>query len=157
MATPNLAYGASACYGACMPLVSTTRLRVRAWRYLPAFVVGTFRSALQAKASSGSRAVSILSDSNFTFWTRTVWNDEAALRSFMLSGAHKKVMPRLLEWCDEAAVVHWLQESQEPPPWQEAHRRMQNEGRRSKVNHPSEAQERFEIPQPRTTAELNLK
>src|SRR6266851_3375888 len=118
---------------------------------------GGFRSALQAKASSGSRAVSILSDSNFTFWTRTVWNDEAALRSFMLSGAHKKVMPRLLEWCDEAAVVHWLQESQEPPPWQEAHRRMQKEGRRSKVNHPSEAQERFEIPQPRTTAELRLK
>src|SRR5712691_6765455 len=98
--------------GARMPLVSITRLRVRAWRYLPAFVVGTFRSALQAKASSGSRAVSILSDSNFTFWTRTVWNDEAALRSFMLSGAHKKVMPRLLECCDEAAVVHWLQESQ---------------------------------------------
>ena len=140
-----------------MPLVSITRLRVRAWRYLPAFVVGTFRSALQARASSGSLAVSILSDSNFAFWTRTVWNDEKALRSFMLSGAHKKVMPRLLEWCDEAAVVRWLQESRDPPPWPEAHRRMQNEGRRSKVDHPSEAQERFEIPQPRTTVALKLK
>jgi hypothetical protein len=34
---------------------------------------------------------------------------------------------------------------------------MQTEGRRSKVNHPSEAQQRFEIPVPRTTAELKLK
>ncbi len=140
-----------------MPLVSITRLRVRAWRYLPAFVVGTFRSALEARPSSGSLAVSILNDSNLAFWTRTVWNDEAALRSFMLSGAHKKVMPRLLEWCDEAAVVRWLQESPEPPAWPEAHRRMQNEGRRSKVDHPSEAQVRFEIPRPRTTVALKLK
>lgn len=140
-----------------MPLVSVTRLRVRAWRYLPAFVVGTFRSALAARASSGSLAVSILSDSNFAFWTRTVWNDEATLRSFILAGAHKRVMPRLLEWCDEAAVVRWVQESREPPPWPEAHRRLAQEGRRSKVDHPSAAQERFEFPSPRTTAELKLK
>jgi hypothetical protein len=67
----------------------------------------------------------------------------------MISGAHRRVMPRLLEWCDEASVAHWLQDSPEPPLWDEAHRRMQGEGRRSKVNNPSEAQQRFEIPPPR--------
>jgi hypothetical protein len=58
-------------------------------------------------------------------------------------------MRRLPEWCDEASVAHWLQDSAEPPDWPTIHRRMQREGRRSKVKHPSPAQERFEIVPPR--------
>jgi hypothetical protein len=84
-----------------------------------------------------------------TFWTCSVWQDEAAMRAFMVSGAHRKVMPRLLDWCDEASVAHWQQNSAEPPSWQQVHRRMQSEGRRSKVKHPSPAHERFEIAPPR--------
>jgi hypothetical protein len=140
-----------------MPFVSITRLRVRSWRYLPAFLFQALRAARQAKAASGSLAVSILRDADLAFWTRTVWIEEAAMRSFMVSGAHRSVMPRLLEWCDEASVVHWVQDAPEPPSWPESHRCMQQVGRRSKVNHPSEAQRRFEIPEPRRTAELKFK
>jgi hypothetical protein len=140
-----------------MPFVSITRLRVRSFRYLPVFLIGAFRSARQAKNAAGNLAVSLLSDSNFTFWTRTLWNDERSMRAFMLVGAHRRIMPRLLQWCDEAAVAHWLQESPEAPSWQEAYRRLQQEGRASKVDHPSSAQSRFEIPPPKTTRELNLK
>jgi hypothetical protein len=140
-----------------MPLASITRLRVRAVRYLPIFSFNALRAARQAKAASGNLAVSLLADANFAFWTRTLWQDEAAMRAFMVSGAHRKMMPRLLEWCDEASVAHWTQDSREIPSWLEAHRRMRAEGRRSKVNHPSDAQQRFEIPVPRTTAELKLK
>jgi hypothetical protein len=140
-----------------MPFVSITRLRVRSWRYLPAFLFQALRAARQAKAASGSLAVSVLRDADLAFWTRTVWIEEAAMRSFMVSGTHRRVMPRLLEWCDEASVVHWVQDSPEPPSWPESHRRMQQEGRRSKVNHPSEAQRRFEIPAPRRTAELKFR
>jgi Domain of unknown function (DUF3291) len=140
-----------------MPLVSITRLRVRAFRYLPAFLVNAFHSARQAKLASGNLAITILSDSNFAFWNRTVWDNEASMRTFLLSRAHGRVMPRLLEWCDEASVVHWMHKTNEVPTWREAHRRMQTDGRRSKVNHPSEAQERFDFPQPRITAELRFK
>jgi hypothetical protein len=140
-----------------MPFVSITRLRVRSFRYLPVFLIGAFRSARQAKNAPGNLAVSLLSDSNFTFWTRTLWSDELSMRAFMLAGAHHSIMPRLLQWCDEAAVAHWLQESPEPPSWQEVYRRLQREGRASKVDHPSAAQQCFEIPPPKTTRELNLK
>lgn len=140
-----------------MPLVSITRLRVRSLRYLPAFLINAFRSAQQAKAAPGSLAVSVLSDARFTFWTRTVWNDEHSMRAFMIVGVHRRVMPRLLQWCDEASVAHWLQDSLEPPSWQEVHRRLQTEGRRSKVNNPSDAQLRFEISPPKTTRELKFK
>src|SRR5262249_36436480 len=100
-----------------MPLVSITRLRVRRWRYLPLFLLYALASTHQARRAFGSLAVSLLNDSGFAFWTRTVWTDEAAMRAFMLSGAHRRVMPRLLDWCDEASVVHWAQDAAEPPPW----------------------------------------
>jgi len=140
-----------------MPFVSITRLRVRSFRYLPVFLIGAFRSARQAKNAPGNLAVSLLSDSNFTFWTRTLWNDERSMRAFMLVGAHRSIMPRILQWCDEAAVAHWLQDSLEPPSWQDMHRRLQQEGRASKVDYPSAAQSRFEVPPPKTTRELRLK
>jgi heme-degrading monooxygenase HmoA len=140
-----------------MPLVSITRLRVRSFRYLPAFLLGSLRSAREAKNASGNLAVSVLSDSRLTFWTRTLWTDERAMRAFMLLPAHRAVMPKLLQWCDEAAVTHWLQDSSEPPSWHEVHRRLQQEGRTSKVDHPSAAQQRFEIPLPNTSRQLTLK
>jgi hypothetical protein len=134
-----------------MAFVSITRLRVRAWRYLPAFLIQSFRSARQAKRTAGNIAASVMRDANGAFWTRTVWGDEAAMRSFMRSGAHRRVMPRLVQWCDEAAVTHWVQDATAPPSWQEAHQRLQQAGRRSRVAHPSEAHRRFEIQPPRIT------
>jgi hypothetical protein len=139
-----------------MPLVSITRLRVRSFRYLPVFAIEAFRSARQAKNAPGNLAVSLLNDSHLTFWTRTLWKDEAAMRAFMIAGAHRHVMPHLLQ-CDEAAVVHWVQDSPEPPSWQEAYRRLQQEGRASRVNYPSVAQTAFEVPPPNTSRELKLK
>ncbi|MFZ0149449.1 MAG: DUF3291 domain-containing protein [Xanthobacteraceae bacterium] len=143
-----------------MPLVSITRLRVRSLRFLPAFLLGSLRSARAAKKASGNLAVSLLSDAHLAFWTRTLWTDEHSMRAFMLAPAHRAVMPKLLQWCDEAAVTHWLQElpePPEPPSWQEVYRRLQQEGRTSRVDYPSEAQLRFEIPPPKTTRQLTLK
>ena len=131
-----------------MPLVSITRLRVRSWRYLLPFLFYAMRSSRQAKVAEGNLAVSLLRDAHNVYWTRSVWTTEEAMKSFMLTGSHRQVMSHLLEWCDEAAVVHWTQESNREPDWQEAHRRIQQDGRRSKVNHPSRAQENYEIPKP---------
>jgi hypothetical protein len=109
----------------------------------------SLRSSRQAKAAPGNLRAAVLNDANLVFWTCTVWQDEAAMRSFMMSGAHRKAMPHLLDWCDEASVAHWQQETAELPAWPEVYRRLQKEGRRSRVRHPTEAQQRFEIPAPR--------
>ena len=71
------------------------------------------------------------------------------MKKFMTSGSHMKAMRKLAEWCDEAAVVHWTQESAELPTWQEAYLRLKNEGRRSKVNHPSAGHRTYEFPEPK--------
>ena len=140
-----------------MPLVSLTRLRVRSWAHLPAFVVATVRAALQARRAEGNLAVRLLRDAHNTFWTCTLWSDEAAMKAFMLSGAHRTIMPRLLEWCNEAAVARWTQTSAEVPAWQECHERMQRDGRPSKVNHPSEAHRRFAIAAPQVARRSELR
>jgi hypothetical protein len=78
------------------------------------------------------------------FWTRTVWRDMPAMRAFMLSGAHKRAMPKLLNWCSEASMVHWESGTGTLPTWGEAEVRLRAEGRTSRVRHPSEAQARGE-------------
>jgi hypothetical protein len=67
----------------------------------------------------------------------TTWDCQADMQRFMISGAHKAAMPRLLNWCDEAAVAHWEQTHKDLPSWPEADQRMRSQGRASKVRNPS--------------------
>jgi hypothetical protein len=142
-----------------MPLISITRLRVRSWAYLPMFAVQTLRSAFQAARSDGNLAMNLLRERRNTFWTCTSWESEGAMKAFMHAKPHGPTMRRLLEWCDEAALVHWTQEGTELPSWEDAHRRIQKDGRRSKVNHPSPDHEAYTIAAPvaRRTGMLRFK
>jgi hypothetical protein len=142
-----------------MAFISVTRLRVRSWLYLPGFIFSSIRIGKQAKSAPGNLAVKILQDRRNTFWTCTGWESETAMKAFMRGAPHGPTMRKLLEWCDEAALVHWIQDSPDLPSWTEAHRRMQQSGRPSKVNHPSEAHRRFEIAPPPANpkSELRLK
>jgi hypothetical protein len=132
-----------------MALVSVTRLRVRSARYLLAFLWKALKTARQAQRTSGFLGGKLLRESNGAFWTMTAWEDGAAMNVFRTQGAHGGVMAKLLDWCDEAALVHWTQLTDALPSWQEAHYRMMKEGRPSKVKHPSPAQVAYEIPEPR--------
>lgn len=133
-------------------LISVTRLRIRSWLYFPSFALHANRSAKQAAAAPGNLSVHLLRDRKNTYWTMTAWADEAAMKTFMSAGAHGAVMRKLLDWCDEAALVHWTQESAELPDWIDAHRRLQQEGRRSKVRHPSANHTAFLFPPPAVAA-----
>jgi len=88
-------------------------------------------------------------DKKLTFWTLTLWLDEADMRAYRNADEHKKAMPKLQYWCDEASIVHWHQEDAGFPSWTEAHQRMQKEGRLSKVRSPSKDHSAFIIPAPR--------
>jgi len=142
-----------------MPVVSITRLRVRSWLFAPAFLFTALRISAQARNAEGSLAVKIFRDGRNTFWTSTCWDSEASMRAFMIAKPHGPAMHKLLEWCDEAALVRWTQESADLPSWTEAHERMLREGRRSKVNHPSEAHKAFRMdaPGPSAKGEMRLK
>jgi len=130
-------------------IISVTRLRLRSLRFLLPFIVYSFRSMRQVKRSPGNIAADAMRDQHGGFWTRSVWRDVESMRAFMTSGAHRQAMPKLLDWCDEAALVHWEQDTAALPEWDEAHRRLVTQGRRYKVRYPSPAHERLDVPVPR--------
>ena len=132
-----------------MAFISVTRLRIRSVRFLPHFLWLTILSLRQARRSSGHIHSTGLRDANMTFWTLSAWDNEASMRAFMLAGAHRRAMPKLLHWCDEASIAHWNEESTELPGWREAHARMVADGRLSKVNHPSPQQLAKKIAEPK--------
>lgn len=125
-----------------MPLAAITRLRVRHWRFLPPFVVITFRSLRQVRHAEGCLASDVRAKAGSVFWTRSLWRDAEAMRAYMTAGAHRVAMLKLQHWCDEASLVHW--EGDMLPEWSEAETRLRSAGRLSRVRHPSPAQARGE-------------
>src|SRR5687767_11536539 len=120
-----------------MPVLSATRVRVRSFRYYPWFMVQTARIVLQARSAPGNLAVRFLRDRSKVFWTLTSWASEGDLKRFLGSGAHRSAMPRLHDWCNEAAWVRWNDVNAEPPAWQDTHLRLQRDGTRTRVLYPS--------------------
>ena len=131
--------------------ISVTRLRIRSVRFLPPFVVRTLRSLKQVKQAVGFQNGALLADRSWTFWTMTAWDTHESMRRYMTSGHHREVMPRLLDWCDEASVVHWEQPDASIPSWTEADKRMREMGRISKVRNPSPQHATLTYRAPRVT------
>lgn len=121
-----------------MARVSITRLRLRKAIYLIPFIWYARRSQVQARRADGCFGAKVRRHRD-AFWTLTCWHDQAAMRAFMLSGAHRAVMPKLVTWCDEASLAHWVQDGNDLPPWSEGERRLAESGRTSLVAHPSPA------------------
>jgi hypothetical protein len=123
-----------------MPFVSITRLRVRSWRYLPQFLWHAFASQRQLKRSEGFMRGMLSNSPDRVFWPASVWTDDAAMKRFRDTAAHKAAMPKLLDFCDEASVAHWTQDTDQVPDPDAMLERMQSIGRLSKVRNPSPGQ-----------------
>ena len=120
-----------------MNFVSVTRLRLRHWRYLPAFLWHASGSLRQARRAPGQLHTYVARQHGLVFWTITVWRAEDAMRHFRNQGAHQAAMPKLARWCDEATYVHWLQPGDAAPGLPEAGARLLRDGVVSRVQHPS--------------------
>ena len=120
-----------------MALISLTRLRLRSPVYLPLFFWHVWESTRQAQRAPGFVAGALARDPDGAFWTLTAWTDEASMRAYRNTAAHKRAMPKLMDWCDEAAVAHWEQEQGSLPNDAEALAWMSKLERASKVHAPS--------------------
>lgn len=125
--------------------------RVRLTNIIVRSTPQTMRSLRQVRQAPGFQVGALLADRSWTFWTMTAWDSQESMRAYMISGAHKRAMPHLLHWCDEASVAHWTQAETGLPSWTEADRRMRESGRTSKVLHPSPQHAGLQYRAPRTT------
>ena len=110
-------------------VVSVTRFRLRSLRLLPLFLLHANRTIAQVRRADGFVAGAVQRDADLAFWTMTVWRDERAMRAYGASGAHRKAIPHLADWADEASVARWRQPGDDLPEWPEAVRRLRDEGR----------------------------
>jgi hypothetical protein len=114
------------------------------------------RTRQQVTKASGFLRGALLADADWAFWTMTAWDCQESMRQYMLNGSHKKAMPRLIEWCDQASVAHWAQASQNLPSWIEAAERMRATGRPSKVRHPDVHHADLSFKAPRTAGAASI-
>jgi hypothetical protein len=105
----------------------------------------------QVRRARGYQGGALLQDRRWTFWTMTAWDSQDSMRAYMTNGAHRTAMPHLVNWCDEASVVHWDQDDDRLPSWQDADRRMCESGRPSKIRHPSPQHDAMSFAPPRVT------
>lgn len=131
-----------------MTFISVTRLHLRSPLYFPLFLWNVWLSTRQIVNTSGFLGGKLVTDANQGYWTMTAWEEQAAMKFYRNSGAHRSVMPRLQDWCDEACLVHWQQTDSSLPDWEEAHRRLVADGFLTKLSHPSSAHLQRDIPQP---------
>ena len=141
---------------AATSLVSVTRFRLRSVRFMPLFMVHANRTIAQIRKSDGFLAGAVQRDADQAFWTLTVWRDEQAMRAFGASGAHRKAMPHLAEWADEASVVHWTQSGADLPDWPQAARRLLEDGRTSPLRHAALSRAAGGFGEPRMTYGMRL-
>jgi hypothetical protein len=126
--------------------VSVTRLHVRNIRFLVPFAWWTLRSHRQTKGAAGfvGGALSIMRDGSF--WTTTVWESAGHTRAFRNAEPHASAMRRIRNWCDEAAYARYMATARGLPSWEEAHRRLIDTPRFTRVDHPSEMQSAKHLP-----------
>ena len=96
--------------------VSVTGLRPKGPRQLLPFWWHTACSLLQARRASGNLAVRIRPVKG-VYHTLTVWTDEAAMRAFLVSGAHRRAM-QAVRSIGTARTLGFLAER--VPDWDEA-------------------------------------
>ena len=139
-----------------MSLVSVTRFRLRSIRFAPFFVLHANRTIAQIRKADGFVAGAVQRDAALAFWTLTVWRDQHAMRAYGASGAHRKAVPHLADWADEASVGHWTQPGSGLPEWPEAVRRLRDEGRPLTLRHPVPNHSEQSFAEPRTINGMRL-
>jgi heme-degrading monooxygenase HmoA len=123
-----------------MPFISITRLRVKSIFHLIPFMRANEAAAKQLVKTPGFLGGKELIDKGLTFWTLTMWADDANMKTFRNSNAHQQAMQKLPFWCSEASYNHWTQEDFVLPGWTVASTRLIMEGKLTKVRNPSPAQ-----------------
>jgi quinol monooxygenase YgiN len=131
-----------------MPIIVVTRLRLRDPALFDVFFTSAVAVTEQAESSGGNLGADVLADANNVFWTRTAWQDRAAMDAFVGTEPHLGTMAKLDEWCDEATFIDWEQGSADPPDWQTSFRRLVADGQVAELTRATDAHGTRAFPPP---------
>ena len=73
-------------------MLVVTEARVRSWWVLPRFVWHSVSAVRQAETLPGCLGTRVFLGGPLLWYTATVWREEADMRDFVRSGAHRRAM-----------------------------------------------------------------
>ena len=127
-----------------MTYLSVTRFRLRSGHLvgLALFFWHTLRSSRQAEQSPGFLGGKMFVAKGHTYWTLTLWQDEASMKAYRGKGNHRAAlrgMKVLDRFCKEAATFGRLQSGFELPDLDEVLEELNSSGRFLDLSRPSAA------------------
>ena len=105
--------------------VSITGLRLRGRRHLVRFWWHAVRSMAQARRAPGNLRAETRTIQGIHH-TLSVWTDERAMRTFLISGAHRDAM-KVFHAIATGRTLAFT--TDQPPDWETSHRRWLSEAR----------------------------
>jgi hypothetical protein len=116
-----------------MPILALTRLKLKSARLLPKFVIENEAAVKQLRVAKGFIAGKTLAEPNLGMWTTTLWDNEENMRAYYISGAHKDLMPKLVDYACEAVTTHIDYPHNDLPSWAFSHEQLTTKGRFSTI------------------------
>jgi quinol monooxygenase YgiN len=103
-------------------LVMASRLPLHSYATLPRFLRMAFAVARQLEHSEGLIGYSLLAQpTKKTFWTLSAWTNQQALRAFVRTMPHMKIMKALQPYMEPTRFTTWQAlGSMLPVPWTDA-------------------------------------
>lgn len=104
-------------------VASVTRLRLARWRDVPRLLVTALRLRRTFPLGEGAVAVGLAAEPlGRTFWTLTLWRDDAALLAYMRSPEHAAAMRSFRTALADTASARWRTRFR--PTWSDARQRV---------------------------------
>ena len=102
-------------------VVMASRLELRRWRDVPAFLVAALRLRTLLRRSPGALALSLrAAPARRTFWTLSVWASHEALRAYAAHQHHVQVMRRFGRVMTDSTFADWTMSAAGLPDWSDA-------------------------------------
>ena len=107
--------------------VMATRLPLRRYRHIPAFLRWTLRIRGQLADAPGLVGYSL--DAHLlhkTFWTLSAWTDQEAMGAFVRTDPHRSAMEAIRPHMDRSSFVSWTVTGADlPVTWSDTRRRVE--------------------------------
>jgi hypothetical protein len=100
---------------------------------LPKFLFENEAAIKQLKIAQGFLAGKTLAEPSLALWTASLWDDENSLRNYYTSGAHKNLMPALVNFANEAVTTRLDYAERKLPSWTFCHQQLLTNGNFSKA------------------------
>lgn len=110
-------------------VAQVTRLELRRFRHVPGFLIEALRIRRAAQQAPGAIGITLrAAPLRRSFWTLSIWTDQASVDAFVSHETHLATMRRFRSRMAGSRFLAWqLEPGTSPPTWDHALQRLDND------------------------------